>query len=811
MKRKIIITICIVLLCLVSCQKVDYAQLKTNFDNLLIAGNYDAANTLYEAADDQIINYYQNSLDSFSASLIENATNYMPLDEAKKQLESFLVFEYTRGTVQQALDNLIASEQAIAESNSAFAEGMAFYSAREYDSAYEKLALVDAADENYHIAQSTIEAINQRKSAWQSAADTSLMGRKPFINSLAYRDGYVYFSANINNVHSIVKHNYVSGETFTFPLLQFPGTFHIRGINVVGDYIYFTAGEELGKGTMLDSPYNIYEMKTDGTGLAMVKSGDYFDLISYGDIFYALSYSKGLVKMDKYFASEEVISDKNIIEMQLTESGLYFTEKLQNNYNALHTLYKYQNGAIQEIMTKPMLHVYFFDGYSIFYNDMSEATREELFVADMNAGNEERLAILKDGKTGDMQNIIGAIGDRVFLNTSGWLQSTTNSAAMRQKLYAEITISSKRMDVYQSAQSAPDYKSLGVLYEEGVQLVLSADGVYSLSATPGSNGMEHVINIPSIDTNALDANMTIINENRPTDEDFFSDEEIIIEYDDFWYYSSPSLNVTIERIYDEEVETSIYVANIRTKELSGFSIGYSNLAPPGDYSKHIKTDDIAQVNKAVFATNGDFAMFSKNTWSGKVIREGRIFDGIGNGIKEFAVEDVYDAGVNCDDFLVMYPDGNMVAYTDKDGITYGQLLDAGVQNTLSFGPILVRDGQKTNACTDPSYYISGVNPRCAIGMVEPGHYVSLVADGRQPGQNRGMSFYSLSDYFQKLGCSVAYNLDGGQTAAMTFMGRYINTHQNDGGKWQNHRAVQEIIYFGTSELVPYDLEHYYEK
>ena len=811
MKKKFIITVFIVVLCLVSCQKVDYAPIITEFDNLLIAGNYDEANALYVAAQDERITYYQNSLDSFSDSLIENAYTYNSYDEAIAILESFLVFEYTKDKVQSSLDEIALLKQSLTESNSAYAEGMKLYASREFDAAYEKLALVDAADENYHIAQSTIEAIAQRQAAWQNAADTSMKGRNPSVNSLAYSDGYVYFPADIDNVHSIVKHNYVSGETFIFPLLEFPGIFQIRGINIVGDYIYFAAGEELGRGTMLEAPYNIYEMKTDGTGLAMVKSGDYFDLISYGDVFYALTYSKGLVKMDKYFTTEQVISDKNIIEMQLTDNGIYFIEKLQNNYYATHKLYKYQNDTVTEVMSKPMLHVYFFDDYSIYYMDMSKATREEVYIADSNLENAERLAILKDGKIGDMQNLIGAIGDKIYLNTSGWLASTTHSAAMRQRIYSEITISSKRIDAYQSAEAAPDYEAISVLYELGVQLVLSADGTYSFTSTPGSNAMDHVVTIPNYDSEELNSNMVVINENRPTDEDFFTDEEIVVEYDDFWYYSSPNLNVTIERVYDEAIETSIYIANIRTKDNSGFSLGYYNQTLPETYSKSIKTDDIAVVNKCVFATNGDFAMESKNTWSGKVIRDGRIFDGIQSSVVEYKVEDVYNLKVDCDDYLAMYPDGTMMAYEDTDGITYGQLLDAGVQNTLSFGPVLIRDSQKTPATTDPSYYISGVNPRCAIGMVEPGHYISIVADGRQPDQNRGMTFYTLADYFQRLGCSVAYNLDGGQTAAITFMGRFINTHQNDAGRWQNHRAVWEIVYFGTSDLVPYDLEHYYDK
>lgn len=812
MKKKIIITILIIALFMVSCQKVDYDQLKIDFDNLLIAGNFEAANTLYTTAQDERIEYYKHSLNEYATVLIDNAINNLPPDEAKAALGDFLIFEFTKPSIQLTIDSIVAKEQAIAQSNASYLDGMNLFFAREFDMAHEKLGLVESFDENYQSAQDTIALLNARTAVWESAVADNLSGRHTSVNSLAYSQGYVYFPVDINNIHSIVKHNYVSGETAIFPIIEFEGIFHINGINVIGDYIYFTAGENLGKGLMFDTPYNIYEMKTDGTELTMIKSGDYFDLLFKKDTFYALSYTKGLVKMDKELKTEEIISNKGIIEMQLTDNGLYYVEKIGDEHNSSHILYLYKDGQSAEIMQKELLHVYFFGSYSLYYHDSSNNLKEELFIADMNVQNSTRLAILQGGSIGDMYELIGSLDDKVMLNTAGWLQSTTKTTAMRQKIYAELQISNKRMAIFQSQKIAPAYEVVNVLYEEGVMLVKDADNTYSLTSTPSGNSYNHVITIPQHDAATLDVNMSIVSENRPGDDDFYSQDEVVVEMDNFWYYSSPTLNISIERVFDESIETVIFVASIRTKEPSGFNIGYSNLEVPG--VKNVKTDDIAQVNNAIFATNGDFAMHSGNVWSGKVIREGRIFDAIPEkGIREYDVEKVYDYNVNCDDYLVMYPNGEMVAYTDKDEITYGQLLEAGVENMLSFGPILVRDNQKTSASTDPSYYISGANPRCAWGMVEPGHYIAIVADGRQPGKNRGMTFYSMSDYFQDLGCSVAYNLDGGQTAAMTFMGRFVNTHQfdNDGKKWVNHRNVWEIIYFGTSDLVPYDLENYYEK
>ena len=808
MKKKLIVTILIIVFCITACQKVDYDLLKLEFDSLLNEGNYTDANTLYIAAEDERIDYYNNSLDTYSETLIDNALNKMSIDEVKVTLGDFLVFDYTNKAVQKTLDDIIALEISIEQSTVNYNEGMELFTSREFDAAYEKLTLVEDFGEDYQSAQAAISILDNRSSTWEDTIANNLKGRNPSVNSLAYKDGYVYFPVDINDVHSIVKHNYVSGETRILPIIEFVGTYHINGINVIGDYIYFIAGEELGRGTMLETPYNIYEMKTDGTGLTMVKSGDYFDLLSHKDTFYALSYSKGIVKMDKNLRAEEVISDKWIIEMQVTDNGVYYIEKLENECDSDHILYCYKDGVSTEIMNKEMLHVYFFDTYSVYYHDMNENNYEEIYTADLNVENAERLAILKDSSNGDMNGFIGALGDKVMLNTAGWVRSPLG--AMRQNIYTDIEISRKRLNAYQDPKKAPDYEVTNILYEEEVQLVKASDGTYSFTATPNKNTLDHIINIPEHDASMLETNMNIVGEYRPGDEEFYSDEEVVVELDNLWYYSSPTLNVTIEKVYDENIETLIFVTNIRTNDPSEFKLGYSTEEPPGKYTLGVKTDNIAQINKAVFATNGDFAMFSQNNWVGKVIRNGRIFDGLKKGAKEYKIEDVYDTKSNCKDFLAYYPDGTMEAYTIYDEITYGELIDAGVEYTLSFGPILVRDSEKTSACIDPSYYISGANPRCAWGMVEPGHYVNVVAEGRQPSVSRGMSFYTMSDYFQKKGCSVAYNLDGGQTAAISFLGRFLNTHQND-VMYKNHRPVQEIIYFGTSDLVPGDLQNYYEE
>ncbi|MNP65019.1 hypothetical protein D3C76_1605730 [compost metagenome] len=75
-------------------------------------------------------------------------------------------------------------------------------------------------------------------------------------------------------------------------------------------------------------------------------------------------------------------------------------------------------------------------------------------------------------------------------------------------------------------------------------------------------------------------------------------------------------------------------------------------------------------------------------------------------------------------------------------------------------------------------------------MIAPNHYVFVVVDGRNEGYSRGMTLTELADLMQDLGATEAYNLDGGGSSTMYFMGRVVNNPQ---GKNQE-RGVSDILY-----------------
>ena len=78
--------------------------------------------------------------------------------------------------------------------------------------------------------------------------------------------------------------------------------------------------------------------------------------------------------------------------------------------------------------------------------------------------------------------------------------------------------------------------------------------------------------------------------------------------------------------------------------------------------------------------------------------------------------------------------------------------------------------------------VSYPNPRSAIGYYEPGHYCFVVVDGRQSGYAKGMSIPELAALFEELGCTKAYNLDGGGSAVMVFNHKRYSKQSNGGGR-----------------------------
>ena len=149
------------------------------------------------------------------------------------------------------------------------------------------------------------------------------------------------------------------------------------------------------------------------------------------------------------------------------------------------------------------------------------------------------------------------------------------------------------------------------------------------------------------------------------------------------------------------------------------------------------------------------------------------------------------------DNLALYADGNMEVYY-SDEKTAQEYQEMGAEDVLAFGPVLVRDGQLNTEALEK--YGTSHAPRTAIGMVEKGHYFAMMLEGRHDGSNgAGISF--LAEKMLERGCQLAFNLDGGQSATMVFMGDQICKIGGTTGVNASARKAAEILGIGVSGLV----------
>ena len=230
-----------------------------------------------------------------------------------------------------------------------------------------------------------------------------------------------------------------------------------------------------------------------------------------------------------------------------------------------------------------------------------------------------------------------------------------------------------------------------------------------------------------------------------------------------------SISITTQRVDN----TTVYVADIVLDDPSRLLSGLAN----GSFGRNVTetTSEIASDVGAILAINGDYYGSRNN---GYVMRNGYLY----------RTTQSSDSG---QEDLVIYEDGTMDIILESD-VTAEELEADGAVQIFSFGPGLVEDGEITVDSGDEVQRAQQSNPRTAIGMIDVGHYVMVVADGRTS-ESAGLSLSSLASVMQDLGCTVAYNLDGGGSTTMYFNGEVINNPTSN-GKTIKERSVSDIVY-----------------
>jgi exopolysaccharide biosynthesis protein len=286
---------------------------------------------------------------------------------------------------------------------------------------------------------------------------------------------------------------------------------------------------------------------------------------------------------------------------------------------------------------------------------------------------------------------------------------------------------------------------------------VSPDPTISVSKTPDT-------------TATLDGSTTATPDATPADQGLWGvkfQDKFAIGNPEITDTSYKSKDISVAILKHEKDGITWYVADIYVRNLENLKTAFAK----DSYGKGITepTLDMAVRNNAIVAISGDYY---GNHETGIVVRNGKLY-------RKTALEDV----------LIMNNDGSMQTF-DSRNFNVNNVINNGAWQAWSFGPMLLeKNGQpmtKFNSTLNPT------NPRSAIGYYEPGHYCLVVVDGRQPGYSDGISLKAFSQLFADMGCKAAYNFDGGQTAVMTFMGKWVNKPYHDG------RNVSDIVYIGET-------------
>ena len=240
-------------------------------------------------------------------------------------------------------------------------------------------------------------------------------------------------------------------------------------------------------------------------------------------------------------------------------------------------------------------------------------------------------------------------------------------------------------------------------------------------------------------------------------------------------YTSDGTSITVSRVTTGSGDDTVtyYVADVALSDMTDLRSAFAQDAFGTNITE--TTSDIAADNDAVLAINGDYYGFRD---TGIVIRNGVVYR---------------DEGAR--EGLALYRDGHVEVY-DESTTDAQSLVDAGVWNTLSFGPALVEDGEVVAGIEDVevdtnvgNHSIQGEQPRTAIGVIDENHLVLVVVDGRQEGYSRGVTMTGLAEILQDLGATTAYNLDGGGSSTLYFDGEVVNSPSQG-----RERGTSDVLY-----------------
>lgn len=244
---------------------------------------------------------------------------------------------------------------------------------------------------------------------------------------------------------------------------------------------------------------------------------------------------------------------------------------------------------------------------------------------------------------------------------------------------------------------------------------------------------------------------------------FLSDEEInaILEK------NRPTENIEEQEVaeikVDENVTDGIELVDVSTKSFKGYLLVIDDpsrvklAASPRMGKVGATTSQIVEENDAVGGINAggfaDDALGTGGKADGIVIVNGELK----NGGQQTSYKTV---GLDAENRMVV-----------SNSMTYSKMKSLGLKSAVSFGPVIIINGQTTIKSGDGGW---GIQPRTAIGQRKDGAILMLVIDGRQAG-SIGATLKNVQDILLKNGAYNAFNLDGGASSTMVYDSKVVNS------------------------------------
>lgn len=241
------------------------------------------------------------------------------------------------------------------------------------------------------------------------------------------------------------------------------------------------------------------------------------------------------------------------------------------------------------------------------------------------------------------------------------------------------------------------------------------------------------------------------------------------------YYCDDTI---LSLVWKEVVDNTVFTF-AEVKIADGSQLRRSLAGDAYSSSIQLKASDMASTVNAVTAMNGDFYAFRQ---VGIVVYK--------RNLERFEPSTLDSCFFTSKGEMIFAHRGELTS--EEDTVRFIQ--DNDVVFSTSFGPILVENGELYKTHDYPIGEIFTKYARSAIGMTGDLHYLLMATSSeKNSGYIAGVYVSKAGEIMYSKGCTMAYELDGGQTAVII--------HNNDPANeivYGSERTMSDIIYFATA-------------